>query len=487
MSTLAQITAVCTSAYRDQRNRTEPWLWWLTWWVLLGFLLVALVAEFYFLHNEGSLKRWMLMGGTVAVFIAAISLLVWMMIVANALRQCTSSVAAVMPRLRWAITLALTAIAALITAYISLLASFTPFNLALVFIGTGLFLMWTAALIRYPTLWLLWLFMAGGVILLSRSEYAAYGQALRPIFMSIHGAVWVALMAVSWTLFINALLSKNGLRKFVGNPVAMSFLKSYANDQQMWRKPNQQYRLIERNRLVNRLSNAWLSYATAHQRPKAHRLLPALGQCFNPVLNIVLYAVEIAFIALLLVLINYFFGIRQFSFDSVGVMLASMSLVINTAPALWHTRKEQALMMLVPGVSSGVALNRDLLKIIIYKHLATLSIMLIAVALVLALVGYTVAETMTFILLMLCVMAVILAYKALNNYARYSGPSMMLSTLEGASFIALWIVADRFNKYEVWTYLGVVSLVIAIPLFLWRRKVMLSTAVAWPTGRDASA
>jgi hypothetical protein len=126
-------------------------------------------------------------------------------------------------------------------------------------------------------------------------------------------------------------------------------------------------------RPLQRLSDAWLARLCARARPTVASVMARAEVVLYMNQHWVRHLAMVAFVQVLLVacmaLVVAWAGVTPatlFKHGQIGISigLASMALssLLGVPGALWHSRREQALLMLLPGMPQGQALNRTLAR-----------------------------------------------------------------------------------------------------------------------------
>lgn len=165
---------------------------------------------------------------------------------------------------------------------------------------------------------------------------------------------------------------------------------------------------------------------------------------------------------------------------SLGLMTFVVNLSVAARTALYHSRREQALLMLLPGMPRAAALNRPLAVRLLIQFVVTWALGLLACA---ALVPFQ-ARQFGWLVTLACVG---LPWGALlwRDWSRLPPPSPMTAAapvvgvmLLAACAVGLQLVFD----WPVWTFaLGFVWLTLA--LLAWRWRGVTAAPSAFPVGR----
>jgi len=169
---------------------------------------------------------------------------------------------------------------------------------------------------------------------------------------------------------------------------------------------------------------------------------------------------------------------------SIGALSFAVSIGASARMALHHTRREQALLMLLPGMPRGAVLNRQLAWLLLAQFMGCWAA---ATLLCLALVGSGHEVTgWTPIVALACLPCAALLWR---DWSRLHQPSamtamtpVMLSAASALAGLALfaWLHVSPLQ-------LGVGYVALALALLAWRWRAMRELPQALPAGRTTTA
>lgn len=485
MSTTTQVIAVLKSTVHERRNLGTQWLSWLS----LLLVILALLGELIFMPSLTLDKQIFIVAMTIAIPFAALAMMWWIYFVSNALRQCVTAVSKLVPMQRPAVAWALT-IVWLSLCSASALALAFPMGKALsAWLICGAFLGFIAIAMRYPKLWLLWavgmITPALGMTPWFQAAFNAVDQASNSFVLSL-GCVLISLVA--WCLILMGLLGPRRLDQLRNQPLSLSSMKMMGNWNDAMRNPQQFGSFLSRLPLTSSFSNIWVRMCSQAGTSISKRLSLSLGNMFNPVIQIAqwLFGLVLLVIVLWVLQAN---GRRDLNVEQmvpIFCITAIGSFLSTAVQAFWQTRREQALMCLLPGVPQGEALNRLLFKMLLKRHVITSLLLTVCTVTVIGLFTSQWSQLGVTLVQVLPPLALLCACCGLRNYAIYKGPSagLQILTLFGSMGVyALLMLASSSG------YLGPAAslcLLLSAGILVWRWRVMTSAPQAWPTGRSAT-
>jgi len=178
------------------------------------------------------------------------------------------------------------------------------------------------------------------------------------------------------------------------------------------------------------------------------------------------------------------FGLRSGMVATFAMVSLQASLQIP--PALWGSRREQALLLLLPGAPRGAALNRWLFVRLAATQLASTLCQLIAVALVVrALDADAALVRVATISLAATSLTPLLVLWLWRDWSRAGAPSgIPFGAMFGAMLVAGGLAAAWVLWLErPWYELLALTLLVLAPLAWWRWQRLSRWPAAWPVGR----
>jgi hypothetical protein len=169
----------------------------------------------------------------------------------------------------------------------------------------------------------------------------------------------------------------------------------------------------------------------------------------------------------------------------IGVITSGLVAITQQLPAaLWASRREQALLCLLPGVPQGARLNRWLAWRLVGTALAILAL-LVLVVLVLGQFANTPAfggkaSEMALSLLVLDAPLVFLLWR---DWAQAQAPAGRAQGLTVMALVGTLAFAWVFWLDRTWYELAALTLLLMLPLGWWRWRVISLAPAAWPVGR----
>jgi hypothetical protein len=476
----APVLQVAASAWRVLNEPGTRWPW-----MLLVMGLLSLVPMELVLPDGASVR---LTRNVLTVLLSCGSLGLWLMFVFNVLRQNHPHWARLVPGHVAALRRALYIGAAGVAVGTAMAAAWAGWSWPVVaLIVTALCAMLACAL-RWPWVWLLFT-----AVLVTLSWQVKWG-------------LW-ALMALAWRetpwAFAAAVLAASGLalRAVVlsGGPRhARAHAQVVASAAMMRGEPldERAKRLFSAGWLGPTRWGAWLYAAWMHRllaRPSGAlkgRLALGLGPQAHWS-GIITSALYVTLLLLLVSTLRWVLPEHQLASISQEGFLVGVALVGLVAPlqlpyALWSSRREQALLALLPGAPQGPQLNRWLAVRLAGLDLAvTLGLIGIVVSFsALASFEDRLARLDDAVLAAL-VLGLPLALTLWRDWSRARAPSGLLQWGVIAASVAIGVLATAwvYGYGRRWYELAVWTALVALPLALWRWRRLQHLPAAWPVGR----
>jgi hypothetical protein len=469
---------VWASAWQGLRRRKAMWPW-----MLLALGLAALLPAEVLLPPGTATKA---MRTLMMVLLSSVALGVWLLFVFNLLQQNQPQWARLVPghvaALRRALYLGAAAIAACAAALASLAGGSGPVA-ALI---AGPLCAAVACGLRWPLLWALlivlpitapWALHSMPLALLARAwaeaPWALAGAVLAGTALALRGVVFSGDAAHARAqLWLTAAASQ--MRGDTSGLVHRQFSAG-------WFGPT---------RWGDWLYTTWLLRLLA--RPDSSlrgRLALGLGPQghWSGSFATALYLVAV------LVIVSTLGWLAQIQFVQatqggllIALALAGLQVPLQLPAALWASRREQALLALLPGAPSGTTLNRWLAV-----RLAALDVsVMLGLMVIVAAFSQVWPPNPSFarvddVVLGAFVVGLLVTPLLWRDWARARAPSGLLQWgVIGASFgvgVIAWIWVDSYERpwYELipWTAS------VALPLALWRWHRLQRLPAAWPVGR----
>jgi hypothetical protein len=247
-------------------------------------------------------------------------------------------------------------------------------------------------------------------------------------------------------------------------------------------------------RWADRTYGAWMRHVLAQPRASmGARLALGLGPqahwsgVFANTLHLV------ALFGLLLALRALFPGWRALEAGHsgllIGVAFTGMLVPLQLPMALWTTRREQALLSLLPGAPTGAALNHWLAL-----RLAALDVgVLLGVMIAIATFSNLGPETPTFprveqAALGAMVLGLLITPGLWRDWARAGAPSGLLHWAVIVASVGVGSAAMAWTYWleRAWYELIVWTALFGVPLVVWRWRRLRRLPPAWPVGRMAA-
>lgn len=242
---------------------------------------------------------------------------------------------------------------------------------------------------------------------------------------------------------------------------------------------------------VNCAYFAWMGHLLAQARPKViSRLALGLGPQAHWTTLVAGQTIGLLMLVLACVLLAIFPDWKATQYMALGALvgqaLSGLTAVTPSPAALWASRREQALLCLLPGAPQGARLNRWLAWRLAGTALANIAL-LIAAVLVLGRFANTPAfgdmpSEMTLSMLMLEAPMVFLLWRDWAHAPAPAGRAQGL-TASAMAVVAGLTFAWVFLLGRPWYELAALTLLLMLPLGWWRWRVISRAPAAWPVGR----
>jgi hypothetical protein len=477
----APLLHVVASAWRvlDERGTRLPW-------ILLAMLLLSLAPMELLLPAGTAVK----LGGLFAVLLACGALGLWLMFVFNVLRQNHPHWARLVPGHLAVLRHALYLGAAAITIGSATLAAWGGWSWPVAALIAAPLCATVACALRWPWLWLPY-----SVVLLTLSWQVQWG------LWGLLGLAWRAMpWAIAGVVLAGSWLALRAVVLGGGSTHARAHAQVAASVAVMRGEP-----LDERGKRL--FSAGWLGptrwgdrlYAACMHRllgrPSAldRRLALGLGPQvhWSGIVTTVLY---VAVLLLLVSMLRWVLPEHHFAFLSqrglvVGVALVGLVAPLQLPYALWSSRREQALLVLLPGVPQGRQLNRWLAVRFARLDIGV-TLGLIGLVAVLSSLGPPEAPfaRLDDAVLGALVLGLPLALTLWRDWSRARAPSGLLQWGVIGASVAIGTLATGwvYGLERPWYELALWTALAALPLALglWWRLQRLPAA--WPVGRIVS-
>lgn len=365
MNSLRTHREILLTPFRRNRD-TAPWMW-----LALAILLVLAIAPTLLAWRFESVA--VAKGFAVGTLAFALELL-WLIALGSAQRQNHPNAARLVPghvqRLRESVVAVYLAVALSSAAALGLV-----FGHALAWgLAAGLMMLLVAIMLQNPWLWAVWWVVPA---LAGKWTTTAPWQALRELALSAYETQPLALAAVG-LLLLPWLASR-----FVHEGGASHAEKFKRNEQR--RRASQLARLGQTNlrdqgRVAQFFGEAflilyrrWMQHLIATARPTPRSVLAraelACGVNAHWATHLGSSLVFAGIAALTWAVAHFGYGVqvRQFINQggygmAIGLSIAAILPAMSVRSALYSTRREQALLMLLPGMPRGAALNQRLAR-----------------------------------------------------------------------------------------------------------------------------
>lgn len=477
------VRVVLLSAWQARRNQGSLW----PWAALLVPMVLAPALLAWFMPGERAWVLALVIDGIVA---AGLLFGAWLLLAYNVLAQNHPQLAPTVPgqvrALRWVLGLGvatLGGLAALVTA------AFGGPVAGLACIVAGVSTLFVCG-IRWPQLWI---------------AVAVLGWSA-PLWIPSDGAKWLAagLRALPWPVMVGA----------VGLAVAWALWAAVMSGGA--RHAHHHGRLLKVVAMMKgqpplvaeagmgsvgwawallwgrRAYAAWLMRVLGRPQPRPAALL-ALGQ--GPQLHWTGVATGVVggwvFIALVLVVTRLFphwdVGQGLVQGLAIGLAFASYTVLLQAPALLWAQRREQALLLLLPGTPQGPALNRWLALHLSRLHLTAVGLQWLTVwglsTLASTTQGADWLRTMAQAALLLSPLAMLLLWRDWSTLKAPGGGAQVLVVLGALALVAAGFVWFGWLGYSV-QVLAALVLALGLPLGAWRWRAIQRAPMPWPAGRS---
>lgn len=472
------VASVLASAWRAVNRRGKAWAWLVPVLSLVWLLPMELA-----LPTGAAVK---IVRGVATVLLSTLTLALWMMFVFNVLQQNHPLWARLVAGHVFALRRALYLGAAAITLGAAVLAACAGSSWPVVALIAAPACAAIACAMRWPLLWLL--MVAVLVTLQWQIQLGLYGWlalAWRETPWALAAAVFagtgLALRAAVFTGSSAHALAQSKLNAAAA--VARGELPTAAQRQlsASWFGPT---------RWMDWAYGTWLRRELAQPThalggrlalgvgPQAHWTGPAANA-----LNVLLLCAVVSSL-------HWLIPERLVAASCTGMLVAvamvGLLVPLQLPSALWATRREQALLTLLPGTPTGAALNRWLAMRLAALDVAVVLVLMVAVALF----GHFMPSDPRFdrfdeAVLGALIVGMLLTPTLWRDWSRARAPSGLLQLgLISASVMAgaiagVWVYALERPWYE----LAPLTALAALPLGLWRWRRLRRLPAAWPVGR----
>jgi hypothetical protein len=451
-------------------------------WIALILALSALVPEL--LLAAGSTAK--VVRGLTTVLQSSLLLVAWLVFVFNVLRQNHPQWARLLPghvaALRGALYLGTAALA----AYAAAFCAWHGWSWPIAALVVATLCAATACGLRWPLLWLLL------VVAPTSLPWSVQSAPLQALALAWREAPWAVAGAVlaSSGLALRAVVFTGGAGHASAHAQLMAAAAMMRGDGSEGTQRQFSAGWFGPTRWGDWLYAAWLRRLLAQPRsPVGARLALGVGPQahWSGVFASTLYVLVLFGLLMALRWLLPQWQALQASHSGLlmGVALVGMIVPLQVPTALWASRREQALLALLPGTPSGAKLNRWLAVRLAALDVAVVSGLMCAVAAFSRLgPDDPVFSRVDDVVLGALVLGLLLTLTLWRDWARARAPSGLLQWgVIGASvaigaLAAAWVYGHERPWYEltVWTALA------ALPLGLWRWRRLQRLPTAWPVG-----
>jgi hypothetical protein len=172
---------------------------------------------------------------------------------------------------------------------------------------------------------------------------------------------------------------------------------------------------------------------------------------------------------------------------------SGLTAVAQRLPAaLWASRREQALLCLLPGVPRGASLNRWLAWRLAGTGLANLALLLVVVLVLGRFANATtdaIGGMVSEMALSMLVLDAPMVFLLWRDWARAQAPAGGAQGLTAGvmTFVGWLALAWAIWLDRHWYELAALTLLLTLPLAWWRWRVISRAPTAWPVGRLGQA
>jgi len=337
---------------------------------LFGLLVLAILPTALALHFESAAVAKEFAAGTVAFALA----LFWLTELSSAQRQNHPNAAGLVPR--HVQRLRETLVAVYLAAALAMAAALgLVFGHALAWgLAAGLTMLFVALLLRHPWLWAIWWLVPAFA---GKWTKTSPWQALQELALTVYETQPLALAAVG-LLLLPWLASR-----FVhggGAAHAASFKRNEQRRRAMQLASMGQSNVRDQGRAAQLFGEVflsvyrrWMRHLIANARPTARSVMArvelACGANAHWTTHLGSVFVFAGIAALVWAIAHFGYGMQGWQFIdkgrhgiAIGITFAAVLPSLSARAALYSTRREQALLMLLPGMPRGAALNQRLAR-----------------------------------------------------------------------------------------------------------------------------
>jgi len=449
---------------------------------LLGALLVPLLMRTFGMQRAAQTMA--------AVLLANWLLVLWCLFVSGLLRQNEPALARLVPRqaqrLRWALVVGW-GVAALSMAALGR----GVFGLGLAWLLLGALALLTFAwMTRWPQLWsVLWVLPAFSWLWLQWVPLQALGRQLRAFANAQPLPATLATLALAM-LVLPALVRQGGdahRRSHERRERRRRAARLVGEGAGGWRLPGWSAGL---RRLLSTPYRAWLGHLCGARRasvmaramlvlgPSAHWTGQATAALIIAGLTVAVLLVQVA----LQVLPSPNFSRVYLAGPAFGLMMFSINPLLQARTAMFRSRREQALLMLLPGVPRGAGLSRALARRLMAHFLVSWAAAgSVALLLMHGVPGAGAAVQAT---VFACLPCGLLVWCDWSRLRAPGGIAVAATVLLVVLACALAVALQRGLGVSL-AALTPGSLGLTLALGAWRWRVLGRVATPWPAGRSA--
>ena len=481
-TTLAQVSRVLLSAWQARRNRGSLWVW-----ALIGALaaLVPLVTW----QAAPARSRIQVVLAVSAGMMIAVLVVAWASLVFNVLLQNHPRIGRIVPGQVLALRLTLwsgLAFASVLGAVASAAAG-GPFLLTFACMAVGFAAM--AVCVRWPPLWL-----ALSVVTWSAPLWGDSDE-IRLAVLAWQSQPWIiTLIALGLAALVPAAIVMNGNERHVRADARLRAMSASFQGRsfQLWRRPAGGTSWAWQERLGLRVYSAWMRHLLARPNSSTRARL-ALGTGAQTHWSGLVTGAPFALLILLALMAanhaspEWATGRRLLGGSVMGLVMVTFMMPLQIPKALWSSRREQAVLRLLPGAPQGASLNRWLAIRFALLQLSTVMALTAVVLLVIANTKVAPEWTsLSSIALCALVLSLLLIPTTLwRDWSRLRAPTGFLQVALVALIVAIAGVATAWVmwlKAPGWLLVAL-TIVALLPLCVWRWRAIEAAPAAWPVGR----
>jgi len=473
-----QLGSVLHSAWQARRNRGSLWLPI----GLLSLVVLVPVVLWVVLPAERAARAVPIVTALLAVLA---SLTAWTMLAFNVLRQNHPHWAAVVPGHASALRQALLVAVVCISALSGLIGTWAGWP----FIATALCVAATCAAVACAMRWW-WLLPALAVVApLAISAFtvelpAAVAWVWRDAPLAFTGfVVACVLLALRAVVFSGGAAHVRSQARLLAMGTSRQAIEARGRSQggRGWlgaSQVNRAYAACMRRVLARSESSIGARLALG-AGPQAHWT----GVFTNALLSLLLTLVLIAIIQ----------SIPQWNLGRsirggllMAVVMTSLTVPLGLPVAMWASRREQALLVLLPGAPRNAAFNRWLASRLAAMHLAVVVVLLLAVVLIGRAIEVDPAFSgMAEIALSALAISPLLTVLLWRDWARAKAPSGGLQASMFALTMSIFAVAATWVLWleRPWYQLAALAALALLPLAAWQWRRVARMPMFWPMGR----